>query len=146
MQTFSIHYPQTGKGKMKVIPKPTLGHYPVALIPGQFTDHYRTYSSNQLKYMPLNTAIKSAPKNPKAFHMAVATAKSNELKRKKLSQFGSNKRPRSDESNSDRYEFLKFLAKANSWNEMNQFHQRNVFFPIKIEIFTPNIWEHIQKI
>merc|ERR1719150_1334740 len=101
MQTFSIHYPQTGKGKMKVIPKPTLGHYPVALIPGQFTDHYRTYSSNQLKYMPLNTAIKSAPKNPKAFHMAVATAKSNELKRKKLSQFGSNKRPRSDESNSD---------------------------------------------
>ena len=114
MQTFSVHYPQTGKGKMKVISKPTLGHYPVALIPGQFTDHYRTYSSNQLKYMPLNTAIKSAPKNPKAFHMAVATAKSNELKRKKLSQFGSNKRPRSDESNSDRYEFLKFLAKANS--------------------------------
>ena len=103
MQTFSVHYPQTGKGKMKVISKPTLGHYPVALIPGQFTDHYRTYSSNQLKYMPLNTAIKSAPKNPKAFHMAVATAKSNELKRKKSSQFGTNKRPRSDESNSDRY-------------------------------------------
>ena len=134
MQTFSIHYPQTGKGKMKVIPKPTLGHFPVALIPGQFTDHYRTYSSNQLKYMPLNTAIKSAPKNPKAFHMAVATAKSNELKRKKLSQFGSNKRPRSDESNSDRYEFLKFLAKANSGNEMNQFHQRKCFFFLNISI------------
>ena len=103
MQTFSIHYPQNGKGKMKVIEKPTLGHYPVALIPGQFTDHYRTYSSNQLKYMPLNTAIKSAPKKPKAFHMAVATA----VKRKKLAHIRANKRPRSDGGSSDssRYAF-----------------------------------------
>ena len=101
MQTFSIHYPQNGRGKMKVIEKPSVGHFPVALIPGQFTDHYRTYSANQLKYMPLNTALKSAPKNPKAFHMAFATAKVNELKRKKQMKAGFNKRPRSDGSSSE---------------------------------------------
>ena len=69
---------------MKVIEKPKLGHYPIALIPGQFTDHCRTYSANQLKYMPLNTAVKTAPKRPQAFHMAVATAKINDSKKAKL--------------------------------------------------------------
>jgi hypothetical protein len=29
------------RGVMKVIKKPKIGHYPVALIPGQFTDHYQ---------------------------------------------------------------------------------------------------------
>lgn len=83
---------------MKIIEKPKLGFYPIALIPGQFTDHYRTYSANQLKYMPLNTATKTAPKRPQAFHMAAATAKINASKRARLS---SRKRPRSDESSSD---------------------------------------------
>ena len=69
---------------MKVIEKPKLGHYPIALIPGQFTDHFRSYSTNQLKYMPLNTAVKTAPKRPKAFHMAMATAKINDAKKAKL--------------------------------------------------------------
>lgn len=84
MQTFAIHYPQNDKGKMRVVEKPKLGYYPVSLIPGQFTDHYRTYSSNQLRYMPLNTATKLAPKQPQAFHMAMATFKTNERKRIKL--------------------------------------------------------------
>ena len=100
MQTFATHYPQNGRGKMKAIEKPKLGHYPIALIPGQFTDHYRVYSSNQLKYMPLNTAIKNTPKHPKAFHMAMATAKANELKRqaqlKVTFSKTTTKRPRSD--------------------------------------------------
>jgi hypothetical protein len=99
MQTFAIHYPQNGKGKMKIIEKPALGHYPVALIPGQFTDHYRSYSSNQLKCMPLNTAIKSAPKNPKAFHLAMASAKAAENKRRRqVKSKKASKRRRSDGS------------------------------------------------
>ena len=77
-----------GKGKMRVIEKPKLGHYPIALIPGQFTDHYRSYSSNQLKYMPLNTAVKTAPKRPQAFHMAMATAKINAAKRARMTARG----------------------------------------------------------
>ena len=66
---------------MKAIVKPKVGHYPIALIPGQFTDHYQTYSSNQLKYMPLSTALKSAPKRPRAFHMAMATSRMQQLKK-----------------------------------------------------------------
>jgi len=98
LQTFAIHYPKNGKGKMKVLEKPKLGHYPIALIPGQFTDHYRTYSSNQLKYFPLNTATKTAPVKPKAFHMAYGTSKLNDLKRQAALSNAKNasKRPRSD--------------------------------------------------
>ena len=83
---------------MKVLEKPKLGHYPIALIPGQFTDHYRTYSSNQLKYFPLNTATKTAPVKPKAFHMAYGTSKLNDLKRQAALSNAKNasKRPRSD--------------------------------------------------
>ena len=73
---------------MRVIEKPKLGHYPIALIPGQFTDHYRSYSSNQLKYMPLNTAVKTAPKRPQAFHMATATYKINAAKRARMKARG----------------------------------------------------------
>ena len=95
MQTFNIHYPQNDRGKMKPIVKPKVGHYPIALIPGQFTDHYQTYSSNQLKYMPLSTALKSAPKRPRAFHMAMATSRMQQLKKEaKLRAF----RARSDGS------------------------------------------------
>ena len=88
---------------MKVIEKPKLGHYPIALIPGQFTDHYRNYSSNQLKYMPLNTAVKTAPKHPQAFHMAAATSKINGLKRHQaaLKAARASKRARSDGSSSE---------------------------------------------
>jgi len=100
MQTFTIHHPLTGKGKMRVIEKPKLGHYPIALIPGQFTDHYRSYSSNQLKYMPLNTAVKTAPKRPQAFHMATATYKINAAKRARM-KARAGKRPKSDGSSSD---------------------------------------------
>ena len=63
MQTFNIHYPMNGRGKMKVIPKRKLGHYPIALIPGQFVDYYEKLNPSQLKYLPLNTALKIAPPN-----------------------------------------------------------------------------------
>ena len=102
MQTFNIHYPQNGRGKMKVLAKPKVGHYPIALIPGQFTDHYRTYSSNQLKYMPLSTATKTAPKQPRAFHMAMASARMQELKKAaKLRASRARSNGHSDSSSSD---------------------------------------------
>ncbi|TRY72036.1 hypothetical protein TCAL_01128 [Tigriopus californicus] len=36
MQTFIIQRPMNNRGRMKVLPTPKLGNYPVALIPGQF--------------------------------------------------------------------------------------------------------------
>ena len=32
-----------------------------ALLPGQFTDHYQTYSAQELSHLPLNTALKAPP-------------------------------------------------------------------------------------
>ena len=70
MQTFNIHYPMTGRGKMKVLPKRKLGHYPIALIPGQFVDYYEKLTPEQLKYLPLNTALKMAPPNQRLRDLA----------------------------------------------------------------------------
>ena len=53
----------TGRGRMKVIPRGKVGHYPIALIPGQFVDYYEYFTPEQLKYLPLNTALKMAPQN-----------------------------------------------------------------------------------
>merc|ERR1719195_2514053 len=47
--------------KMNVETKPAPGNYPLALIPGQFVDHYKSYSSRQLNMFPLNTAVCAAP-------------------------------------------------------------------------------------
>merc|ERR1719347_653867 len=46
---------------MKVMKKPSPGNYPVAMIPGQFVDHYQSYSSRELKLFPLNTATSAPP-------------------------------------------------------------------------------------
>ncbi len=37
------------------------GFYPVSLLQGQFHHHYKRYTSEQLKYMPLDTVINSIP-------------------------------------------------------------------------------------
>ena len=58
MQTFSIHYPMNGRGRMRVAKRPKLGHYPIALIPGQFVDYYRELTPAQMRHLPLNTALK----------------------------------------------------------------------------------------
>ena len=44
IQTFTCQYPKDNKGIMKVLKKPSPGNYPVAMIPGQFVDHYRSVS------------------------------------------------------------------------------------------------------
>ena len=53
--------PMNDRGVMKVVKRPKIGHFPVALIPGQFTDHYHSYSAQELSYLPLNTALKAPP-------------------------------------------------------------------------------------
>merc|ERR1711892_1437232 len=62
MQTFSVQYPKTGKGKMKTLSRPPPGTYPVAMIPGQFVDCYRSYNSKELKFFPLNSVTTAPPK------------------------------------------------------------------------------------
>ena len=63
MQTFQVHHPLNGKGRCKVLQKPKLGYYPIALIPGQqFVDYYRKLTPSQLAHLPLNTTLKGPPK------------------------------------------------------------------------------------
>ncbi|CAK9817191.1 PHD finger protein 10 [Anthophora plagiata] len=54
LQTFTIHVP---KKQQKVETERRIGHYPVALIPGQYTDYYREYTPAELRYYPLNTVL-----------------------------------------------------------------------------------------
>ena len=61
MQTFAVHYPRTNKGRMRVVKRAAPGTYPVAMIPGQFVDSYKTYGPNQLKHFPLNSVTSAPP-------------------------------------------------------------------------------------
>ncbi|KAL0101096.1 hypothetical protein PUN28_018745 [Cardiocondyla obscurior] len=54
LQTFTIHQPQK---QQKTDSEHKVGHYPVALIPGQYTDYYREYTPAELRYYPLNTVL-----------------------------------------------------------------------------------------
>ncbi|KAI5698539.1 hypothetical protein M8J75_008266 [Diaphorina citri] len=53
LQTFVVHYPAKANPK----PMPKVGHYPVAILPGQYCDYYKEYTATELKYMPLNTVL-----------------------------------------------------------------------------------------
>lgn len=57
LQTFTVHYP---KAKMKQINKPPPGNYPLALVPGQYSDYYKRYNPVELSKLPLNTVGKKA--------------------------------------------------------------------------------------
>ncbi|XP_033931441.1 PHD finger protein 10 [Pseudochaenichthys georgianus] len=63
LQTHIIQVPQ---GRFKVLaPEMTkAGPYPVALIPGQFQEYYKRYSPNELRYLPMNTALFEPPLDP----------------------------------------------------------------------------------
>ncbi|XP_026825793.1 uncharacterized protein LOC105287528 isoform X2 [Ooceraea biroi] len=54
LQTFTIHVP---KKQQKVDPENKVSHYPVALMPGQYTDYYQVYTPAELRYYPLNTVL-----------------------------------------------------------------------------------------
>ncbi|XP_030750773.1 uncharacterized protein LOC115878406 isoform X2 [Sitophilus oryzae] len=52
LQNLTVHYP---KSKTRVQPKDKTGNYPVALVPGQFTDYYNNFTPTELNNLPLNT-------------------------------------------------------------------------------------------
>ncbi|XP_011497278.1 PREDICTED: uncharacterized protein LOC105361725 [Ceratosolen solmsi marchali] len=54
LQTFTVHMP---KRSIKLDSAKSVSHYPVALIPGQYTDFYRDYTPAELRYYPLNTVL-----------------------------------------------------------------------------------------
>lgn len=64
MQTFTVHYP-VGYGKdNKMLQKNVstgryrkVGKYPVATLHGQYQDWYIDYTSDELKYFPINTVL-----------------------------------------------------------------------------------------
>ncbi|KAM9316984.1 PHD finger protein 10 [Gastrophryne carolinensis] len=63
LQTHVIQVPQ---GKYKILPAEItkVSPYPVSLIPGQFQEYYKRYSPNELRYLPLNTALYEPPLDP----------------------------------------------------------------------------------
>ncbi|XP_030354855.1 PHD finger protein 10 isoform X2 [Strigops habroptila] len=63
LQTHIIQVPQ---GKYKILPteRTKVSPYPVALIPGQFQEYYKRYSPDELRYLPLNTALYEPPLDP----------------------------------------------------------------------------------
>ncbi|XP_071997114.1 PHD finger protein 10 isoform X2 [Engystomops pustulosus] len=63
LQTHVIQVPQ---GKYKILPSEItkVSPYPVSLIPGQFQEYYKRYSPNELRYLPLNTALYEPPLDP----------------------------------------------------------------------------------
>ncbi|XP_069625426.1 PHD finger protein 10 isoform X4 [Ranitomeya imitator] len=63
LQTHVIQVPQ---GKYKILPAEVtkVSPYPVSLIPGQFQEYYKRYSPNELRYLPLNTALYEPPLDP----------------------------------------------------------------------------------
>ncbi|KRT83110.1 hypothetical protein AMK59_3915 [Oryctes borbonicus] len=54
LQTFTIHYP---KGRFKTVERGKVGHYPVALVPGQYTDYYKNFTPTELSNLPINTML-----------------------------------------------------------------------------------------
>lgn len=84
LQTFTINYP-TGITHAKVPYKESVGSYPIALVPGQFTDYFKVrfweefreeiinfykyfqhYTPSELNYLPLNT-VRFGPLLPNQF-------------------------------------------------------------------------------
>ncbi|XP_075233357.1 PHD finger protein enhancer of yellow 3 isoform X2 [Lycorma delicatula] len=69
LQSLVVHYPKT-KG-LKMCPTADqprrISNYPVALIPGQFSDFYKSYTPDELRYFPLDTVI-YGPMKPNERH------------------------------------------------------------------------------
>ncbi|CAM4802561.1 unnamed protein product [Rotaria magnacalcarata] len=61
LQTMQIHYPANRQFRLpSYLTK--VGSYPLALVPGQYQDSFIKYKPEELKYMPINTAIYHYPK------------------------------------------------------------------------------------
>jgi hypothetical protein len=67
LQTMQIHYPTNRQFRLPAhLTK--IGSYPLALLPGQYQDSYIKYQSDELKYMPINTALYYYPKPLSLIH------------------------------------------------------------------------------
>ncbi|XP_077998944.1 PHD finger protein 10-like isoform X2 [Glandiceps talaboti] len=57
---------QVPRGSMFTLPKEAtkVESYPVALLPGQFQNHYKRYTAAELNYFPLNTSLYGPPLSP----------------------------------------------------------------------------------
>ncbi|VUZ40946.1 unnamed protein product [Hymenolepis diminuta] len=60
LQTMQIHVPQWPYRLLDPT-TPKFGSYPVAVIPGQFTEHYVDYSPVELNYLPVSKALHTQP-------------------------------------------------------------------------------------
>lgn len=60
LQTMQIHIPQWPYRLLEPPPHKN-GFYPVAVIPGQFTEHFVDFSASELAYMPLSKALYTLP-------------------------------------------------------------------------------------
>ncbi|KAL3312819.1 PHD finger protein 10 [Cichlidogyrus casuarinus] len=63
LQTMQIHVPRRTITKYEDKPDRSKLDYPVAIIPGQYCDHYRIYTPEQLKFLPLSRAVHLNPLN-----------------------------------------------------------------------------------
>lgn len=43
LQSFTVHYPEDRRRQMSIPNLPRIGAYPLALVPGQYTDFYKRY-------------------------------------------------------------------------------------------------------
>lgn len=57
LQSFTVHYPENRRRRMAVPNPPSVGAYPIALVPGQYTDYYKEYTAAELRYFPVNTVL-----------------------------------------------------------------------------------------
>ncbi|XP_059481865.1 uncharacterized protein LOC132200426 isoform X2 [Neocloeon triangulifer] len=57
LQTMTFQFPEQKRKTVMNNEKPAPGVYPVALIPGQYTDYYKNYTPTELKYLPINTVM-----------------------------------------------------------------------------------------
>lgn len=60
LQTMQIHVPQWPYRLLEPPPSKN-GSYPVAVIPGQFTEHFVDYTPSELSYMPISKALHTQP-------------------------------------------------------------------------------------
>ncbi|XP_023723572.1 titin isoform X3 [Cryptotermes secundus] len=57
LQSFTIHYPYNKRVKALSKEPTKPGPYPLSLIPGQYTDYYKSYTPTELRYFPLSTVV-----------------------------------------------------------------------------------------
>ncbi|XP_026477653.1 supporter of activation of yellow protein-like [Ctenocephalides felis] len=73
------------------------GHYPVALVPGQFCDYYKKYSPNELRYFPLDTVL-YGPQKPNQQTLPIVVNQGSDSSSSSSSSSGSDSDSSSDDS------------------------------------------------